>query len=329
MDNVCHTLVGAAFGRAGLARRTRFGSATLMISANLPDVDVLVFASSMPSVAFRRGWTHGVLAQALLPVALAALMVLIGRLRRDDQAGPPVRLRWLLALSYIGVISHVCLDLLNNYGIRLLAPLDWRWFYGDAVFIIDPSLWMMLGLGIWLAGTGAKVRGFEGAKVGAGARVRAYAGAGAARVALLVAFAYIIAMLATARVARERVIEAWRVEHGAEPAALMVGPVPVTPLQRQIIVDAGDRYETGTLRWFPARVTFDPRRVPKNDGDPRVSRARDTPNIRAFLVWSRFPFWTFDAVPGGTRVSVTDMRFAMRGGFTESAVVPDLIAHPD
>ena len=62
MDNLCHTLVGAALAEAGLKRRTRYGSATLMIASNLPDIDVLVFATSTPSVAFRRGWTHGILA---------------------------------------------------------------------------------------------------------------------------------------------------------------------------------------------------------------------------------------------------------------------------
>ena len=67
MDNLCHTLIGAALGDAGLKRRTRFGSATLMIASNLPDLDVLVFATGTPSVAFRRGWTHGILADALLP----------------------------------------------------------------------------------------------------------------------------------------------------------------------------------------------------------------------------------------------------------------------
>jgi len=70
MDNLCHTLVGAALGEAGLKRRTRFGAATLMIGSNLPDVDVFVFASNTPPVAFRRGWTHGVIADALLPVLL-------------------------------------------------------------------------------------------------------------------------------------------------------------------------------------------------------------------------------------------------------------------
>ena len=54
MDNVCHTLVGAALGRAGLAQRTRFGAAALMISANIPDLDVLVFATNTIAVSFRR-----------------------------------------------------------------------------------------------------------------------------------------------------------------------------------------------------------------------------------------------------------------------------------
>ena len=45
MDNLCHTLTGAAFAEAGLKRQTRFGSAALMIAANLPDVDVLAFFS--------------------------------------------------------------------------------------------------------------------------------------------------------------------------------------------------------------------------------------------------------------------------------------------
>ena len=79
MDNVCHTLVGAACGAAGLNRRTRFGAATLMISANIPDMDVLVFATNMPWIEFRRGWTHGILAQLALPIALTGVFWLLDR----------------------------------------------------------------------------------------------------------------------------------------------------------------------------------------------------------------------------------------------------------
>jgi inner membrane protein len=308
MDNVCHTLAGAALGRAGLAAKTRFGSATLMIAANLPDLDVLVFATSMPSVAFRRGWTHGVLAQALLPVALAGLMVFIGRRRSAGQRDVPVSWPWLLALSYVGVASHVLMDLLNNYGVRLLAPLDWRWFYGDAVFIIDPWLWAMLGGGVWLSRRRSD---------------RARPRTAPARAGLVLALAYVAGMVVSARVARDHVADAWRAERGSAPRALMVGPQPITPFERAVIVDAGDRYVTGTFRWLPPRVTFDPRGIPKHEGDPRVTRARDASNIRAFLVWSRFPFWIAEPAEGGTRVTVGDVRFANRGaGFRQSVVVP-------
>ena len=66
MDNLCHTLAGAALGKAGLASRTRYGMATLMVSANLPDIDVAVFLTDTLPMSFRRGWTHGVLAQLTL-----------------------------------------------------------------------------------------------------------------------------------------------------------------------------------------------------------------------------------------------------------------------
>ena len=302
MDNLCHTLVGAAFGEAGLKRRTRFGSATLMIAANLPDLDVLVFATDIPAVAFRRGWTHGMTAQLLLPIALTAAMWAVERIRpaRDHQT--PIHVRWLLLLSYLGVLSHVALDLLNTYGVRLLMPFDGRWFYGDAVFIIDPWLWLALGAGVWLS----RRRGMPTP----------------ARRALVVAALYIVTMSVTAGLARHVVLDNWGTTRGGEPLSLMVGPNPVTPFRREVIVDAGAHYETGTFDWFPARVTFASGRVLKNGRDPRVAQAREAPQIRGFLVWSRFPFWTFDAVPDGTRVTVGDMRFVGRGSpFVQTVIV--------
>jgi inner membrane protein len=302
MDNVCHTLVGAACGEAGLKRHTRFGNATLMIAANVPDVDVLVFATEMPSVAFRRGWTHGTLGQILLPAAVAALMWATARMVPTRDGGPANRIGWLLALSYVGALSHVMLDLLNNYGVRLLAPFNWRWFYGDVLFIIDPWLWLTLGAGVWVARRGATPRH--------------------ARAALVVAIAYIAVMCVSVGASRSLVLDEWRTARAAEPRAFMVGPSPITPFRRQVIVDAGRHYESGTFTWLPVRVTLDPLRVPKNDDDPRVARARAAPNIRGFLVWARFPFWTFEATRDGTRVSVGDMRFVGRGSpFVQSVIV--------
>ena len=311
MDNLCHTLVGAAIGHAGLRRKTRFATGTLMIAANLPDLDVLVMATDVPSIAFRRGWTHGVLAQIVLPLALTALVLLVARGRPPRPGRPPAHAVWLLLISYLGIYSHVFLDFLNNYGIRLLAPFDWRWIYGDTLFIMDPWLWLTLGLGVWLS--------------------RRYATTKPAQIALTVAAIYIGAMLISARVARDIVIEAWQQQRGRVPQAAMVGPTPVTPFARQIIIDAGNHYETGTLRWLPRTVTFAGDRVPKNDQRPEVIAARQTRPFQYFLIWSRFPFYQLEDEPGGTRVSVGDMRFTLanplrdavgRGRFTASTIVP-------
>jgi inner membrane protein len=309
MDNLCHTLVGAALGEAGLKRRTRFGSATLMIASNLPDVDVLIFATGTPSVAFRRGWTHGILADALLPPLLTGAILFFAS-RRGRQAAeshePPVRPLQLLLLSYVGVILHVLMDLLNNYGVRLLMPFSQHWFYGDVLFIIDPWLWMVLGAGIWLA--------------------RQRRASNWARASLVVAGAYVLVMVVAARAARAEIVDRWQQVEGRPPRALMVGPMLVTPMRRQIIIDAGDRYETGTFTWQPRGIRFDADDVPKNDSDPRVALAKNAPNIRAFLIWSRFPFWIFEPLDGGTRVTIGDMRFnggpgvAIRN-FTQSAIV--------
>jgi inner membrane protein len=302
VDNLCHTLVGAALGEAGLKRRTGFGTGALMIASNLPDIDVLVFASGTPSVAFRRGWTHGVLADVLLPLLFTGVVVLIARWRgRDD-----IRPGQMLLLAYVGVILHVLMDLLNNYGVRLLMPFSGHWFYGDVLFIIDPWLWIILGAGIWLARRWRSVKPVRGS--------------------LLRAAAYVLAMIVSARLARAEIIDRWQQVEGQPPHALMVGPIPLTPLRRQVIIDAGDRYETGTFTWQPRNVRFDRGAVLKNDTDARVAMARGAPNIRAFLVWSRFPFWTLEPADPGTRVTVGDMRFVGGPGlaarnFTQSAII--------
>ena len=300
MDNICHTLVGAALGRAGLNRTTRFGSATLMIAANLPDIDVLVFATGVPPVAFRRGWTHGVLAQVVLPLLLTVIVAVVVR-RRPDRVGtaPPLRVPWVLALAVIGVYSHIFLDYLNNYGVRLLSPMDWRWFYGDAVFIIDPWLWASLGVGVWYARRTGRVT--------------------MARASLLFAASYTAIMLMSARLAREVVLDQWTAANGVPPAGLMVGPRPVTPFTREVIVDAGDHYQRGRFAWPSALVVTAPD-VPKNHLAPEVRLAQEDANVRAFLAWARFPFWEIEQrEEGGVRVTVKDMRFGDR--FAASAVV--------
>ena len=125
---------------------------TLIVAANLPDVDALSYlAGADAALGLRRGLTHSVVAMALLPIALAGAVTFFDRRwRRRRPQAPAASFARLLPLAYLGVASHLLLDWLNTYGIRLLMPFDQRWFYGDALFIIDPWLWLCLGGSVFL-----------------------------------------------------------------------------------------------------------------------------------------------------------------------------------
>ncbi|CAN5756577.1 hypothetical protein BH23GEM9_BH23GEM9_32340 [soil metagenome] len=147
MDPVTHTLTGAALSRAGLNRTTPLATATLVIAANAPDIDIIAMArGSYAALALRRGLTHGPAALLLLPVIITAAVLLYDRLWRQRKQADvsPARALPLLALALIGVATHPLLDWMNTYGIRLLSPFSERWYYGDSLFIIDPWVWLIL-----------------------------------------------------------------------------------------------------------------------------------------------------------------------------------------
>ncbi len=305
MDNICHTLAGAALGRAGLADRTRYGMATLIIASNLPDIDVAVFLTDTLAMSFRRGWTHGVLAQATLPVALAGVMWAVARIRpapvagREPEAGRPAvpaRFSQLLLLSFIGLYSHILLDLLNSYGLRILMPLSGRWFYGDALFIVDPWMYVVLGAGLWLSRR-ARRRGED-------------APWRPARVALLVAAGYLAAMYGSNLWARAVVRDG--LVRAGQPAdtRFMVTPVLANPFRREVLVDVGDRYEKGQL-WFEPAPRFRPAGygVPKGFDLPEAAAALATPRAQAYLGWSRFPFFVVDRSVAPPRLLLNDYRY--------------------
>ena len=155
MDNLTHSLAGAALSAAGLRRATPLATATLVVAANAPDVDAFVyfFRDEYYALAFRRGYTHGPLAMMLLPFAVAGVMLAWDRFvrRRRDPRAEPARAMPILLLALLGVLTHPALDWMNTYGIRLLAPFSMKWFYGDSLFIVDPWLWLLLGASTFVA----------------------------------------------------------------------------------------------------------------------------------------------------------------------------------
>jgi inner membrane protein len=321
IDPVCHTLVGAALARSGLGQRTALGTATLLIGANLPDLDVLAYLDGPAAdLAFRRGWTHGIPALVVLPFLLTGAIVGLDRIvRRMGRAVLPsgVVPREVLRLAAVAILTHPVLDTLNTYGVRWLMPMRGDWFYGDTLFIVDPWLWLVLAIGVLASRGGRSVRGFRPA------------GGRPARIALAVGVAYVAAMAASGVAARSiarREIEALG---GAPIERLMVGPRPLTPLVRQVVAAQGERYQVGTFRWL-ARPHVEGLRSfsrPRPD-DPVLAAARATPLGRRFLGWARFPTVLVEPQDGGARVHLIDLRYADRPGAGFGSVTVALATPP-
>jgi inner membrane protein len=292
LDNLAHGLAGAALGEAGLKKKTGLGMATLIIAANLPDVDALglLFGENL---AWRRGWTHGPIAMLVLPPLLVGAMVLFDRWQARRNARPaerlPIHVGWLLALAYIGWASHPLLDFMNTYGIRLLMPFSERWFYGDTLFIIDVWLWTALAIGVWLS------------------RRRRRRGS---------------AQRLTREVAQAR---------GHGPIRTVVAsPVPINPFRRDVLFSTDDGYGFGVLRWTPsASLHLAPGLIGKNMDHPAVAEVRQEKPIADFLYWSRLPFATVEHRVDGTIVTIADARYsngATPGRFVRTLRLPPAVA---
>ena len=289
MDNLTHSLIGAALGQAGLKRRTGLAMPALIIGANLPDVDAGCVIYGLESLAMRRGITHGPIALVVLPLLLAGALWWFDtwqeRRGKRPEGRLPVHFGWLLALSFIACLTHPLFDWLNNYGIRLLEPFSHQWFYGDTLFIIDPWIIAMLGAGVWLS-----LR-----------REGAVAAWPPARLALVGVAAYVVL-----NGALTRMVEKTAKGDAPYPSLAVANALPVAFWRRDLLVRTSD----GQYDSVECSLLFCNRRPvelkPTNMFDPRIALwAKGNPGAQAFLFWSRMPV----AELHPDRIVLRDQRF--------------------
>lgn len=158
MDNVTHAFAGLLLANATsawVARRSgqpaspemvRTTMVLGLVAAELPDADLLysgpvVQMGKLGYLLHHRGHTHTI----VFAIGTALLLWWITlALRRRSPGGLAHSARIpLLALAMAGTLSHLLLDYTNSYGVHPFWPLDNRWVYGDAVFIIEPWLWVL------------------------------------------------------------------------------------------------------------------------------------------------------------------------------------------
>jgi inner membrane protein len=332
VDPLAHTLFGATLAESGLRRRSRYATATLLIGANLPDIDAVAnLWGGDFALHSRRGITHGVLAMVVLPLLLATAVWLWHRWRShaaETGEAAPFRPRAILGLSFLAVLSHPALDWLNTYGVRLLMPFDGRWFYGDTLFIIDPWFWLLAAAGVVLARSGG-ARSVAGwivlaalatwlvlttELIGAGVKAGWVAGVllvaamawrrpawaaegGLARAGLACLALYIAAAFALARMAERALGERF-------PAArdVQANPAPARPASHRVVVVEDDLYRIVTAEGVVHEV---PRRRP----DAVVEAALASESVRGFAGWMRYADWTVEEAPGHWIVTFRDLRY--------------------
>ena len=332
MDPLAHTLFGATLAESGLKRRSRYATATLVIGANLPDIDAIanIWGADF-ALHNRRGITHGVLAMVLLPLLLAGAVWLWHRWRARGPApanAPPFSPGAIVALAFVSVLSHPALDWLNTYGVRFLMPFDGRWFYGDTLFIVDPWFWLLAAAGVVLArsestraivgwvvlaalttwlvvttdvvGTGVKGGWIAGVLVVgtlAAWRPAWMLEGGLARAALATLAIHIAVAFGFARVAETRVASRF-------PAArdVQANPAPGVPWSHRMVVVEGDNYRVIT-REGAVHV------VPRREPDAIVRAALAHESVGGFVRWMRYPYWTVEEMPKHWIVRIWDLRY--------------------
>ena len=241
-------------------------------------------------------------------------------------------------------MSHPLLDWLNTYGMRFLMPFDDRWFYGDALFIMDPLVWLLtaaavviahsrsvaavagwLALGgamtllltlagnvppgiwvVWLAGLTAIVAA-RASRIGPPRIQRV------ATVALIVTGTYMLAMHGGSRLAAREVAD-WLAARGSSFEAIMAGPLPARPFTRDIVVADANHYHFLELDWLRAeRIRVSSPALERVRG-PAVEAALTAPHVQGIRRWLRFPLYTVEELPDGYRVTIRDVRYSRLEG---------------
>ena len=295
MDNFTHSLAGWALGQAGLKSKSRKGLAALILSANMPDIDVFLGWVPWAPLAIHRGFTHSLVGGVIImPPMLAGLLLLLDRwqVKRGAtfKSGLEMHFGWLLALCYFGAITHPLLDLQTTYSVQLFAPLSNAWFHADSLFIIDVWLWTLLAGSIaWSRWREKRGRTWMRPVQGAIAAVLVY-----------IAFNIGLSQTATETL-RRRIPTA---------TAIFASPPPAWFWRRSMSWREGRSIGRAEFEPFGRRLTAFQPLQPDNMGDPLVRRAIELdPGLHRFLDWAVLPIADVERGRCQATVNIGDARY--------------------
>ncbi|MFZ5998166.1 MAG: metal-dependent hydrolase [Nitrospirota bacterium] len=286
MDPITHTLSGIVIRQLGFKRKAALF--VIILSAIAPDFDYVTrFWGIDAFLRYHRGITHGVLALMVFP-ALMALM--FGWKKRE--------FFYYYFISFLGYGSHLLMDLTNQYGTRILSPIDWNKYSLDLTFIIDPYITIGLLLSVILGMTNKK------------------------RAALisLVTVVLLSGYIAGRSYLQGQVKDFLRNEVDAN--TYRVYPLPNDFLRWWFVTTSGDEVTTGFADLFTQRVYIQDKYRLTNDA-PEIVESKKADVVRSFLYFSGYPYAEVKREQGKTIVLWKELSYSFLPGerFTAKVVI--------
>jgi inner membrane protein len=292
MDNITHSLTGAITARfiesrpsspqeKAAYRRTFFW--LLVVSANIPDIDVLVGILGDPifSLKAHRALTHSMLFAPLLALLPAGLFMLFSKVKN-------IRLLWIISL--LGIVLHIFFDLVTSFGTQILNPFFDTRYALDWLFIIDPWFTLLLAATLIVARFLPARRSLVTA------------------IGLIAAVAYIGTAAFNHGVALIKVTEAAS-KAGMSWSKVSVLPQPLSIFRWQGLVQT----EQGVWRIFisitedaPVRFRLFDHRV-----DEYAERAMGEEHVKWYLAFARHPWISTREESGKHIVEIRDLMFSI------------------
>ncbi len=250
MDPVTHVLSGLVFSKG--ITKNRLLIIVFLIFSVFPDIDLLLkIHSTEMFLSYHRTITHGIFFLFLLPIFPALIFNRkLGFLK-------------VYFFTFLALGLHIFLDLTNQYGVKILAPLDWTSYALSLTFIVDPYVIIPLLLAIIFS-----LKFKKQAK-----------------------FLYIVALLfITLYIGAKAYLKGearYFLKQKVEAHQYRVYPLPNDFCRWWFVVKFSDEYITGVVDIFGKRVYLDSKYKIKND--EVILKSKDSSSVKAFLNFAKHP----------------------------------------
>ncbi len=252
MDPVTHSLAGVTIANLGFKRKAAMW--VLLLSSIAPDFDYITrLWGADVFLRYHRGITHGILALFVVPIIIGLIF------------GYRKGFFYYSSLAFFGYAAHLFMDLTNQYGTRILSPLDWEQFSLDLIFIIDPYITLGLLLSVILCKLNKR----------------------RAAVIALVTLFFLVAYAGGRDYLHDKTKDFLKDE--IEANTYKMCPMPNDFLRWWFIAQSGDEIKVGFADLFTKRVCVqETYRITHKD--PFIDRSKETRVVKNFLYFAMYPY---------------------------------------